>query len=187
MSEVTLDLACQYFYGQKFFVLRSGSLLFLRNSRSENADAQPPLLLDAQSVPLLDRAMVKVLSWHTIPVTVKALRTFPEILDFLHETTLRKAAALFNGMPLKKVLVVPHLPVAKTAREETIAALQQAGVEGILLLPEMIEETIRAVEARRSYPVVTCELLRILKHYKLAGRVSSERRGKPPSQLELPL
>jgi hypothetical protein len=187
MTEAILDLASHYFYGQKFFLIRSGVLFFIYNSRTSLSEEALPFLLDTASVSQVDRALVKILTWHTIPVSVKSLRTFPEILDFLRPPSLQKAEELFSSSSFKKILVVPTLPATKSLREESIQALQYAGLDGIILLPEIIEDTIRAIDPRKSYPVITCELLRILKHYKLAGRVSVEEKEKSTSQLELPL
>jgi hypothetical protein len=72
-----------------------------------------------------------------------------------------------DGAPLK-ILVVPALPQAAGARDESIALLRSKGVDAVIPFRTMLTELINETEVNRNYQKSDLlQIIRILKNYDL--------------------
>ena len=91
----------------------------------------------------------------------------PEIFRFVEPKVFQQAARAFGGQgaPLK-ILVVPALPHAAEAREESIALLRSKGVDAVILFRGMLAELVEHIEVNRNYQKSDLlQMIRILKNY----------------------
>ena len=91
----------------------------------------------------------------------------PEIFRFVEPKVFTQAARAFSadGVPLK-VLVVPALPAASQAREESIALLRSKGIDAVIPFQTMLADLINQTETNRNYQKSDLlQIIRILKSY----------------------
>lgn len=142
---------------------------FVLNPRAVEGVEPPPFVLSAGDLAGVKAAVVAVKAWHSETFSAALLAQEPAVVRFadaaVHARSLR--AFSFAG-PALKVLVVPSLPRAKPAREESLAALRAAGVEAVLPFRAVLADLVERVEANRNYARSdVLQLLRILKQYDL--------------------
>lgn len=127
------------------------------------------------------RAIVVVKAWHSSRFTPAMLKSSSRIFDFLKKDVLHRAEQYFSfdegnvdrqliseSAAFKKILVVPGLPTSDPQRSESIALLQERGVDGIITFSTILENLLRNVEANHSYQKSELlQLLRILKIYDM--------------------
>lgn len=158
--------------------------------------ARPPeFFLFASELPRIHRAVVAIKPWHSGVFSAATLRGSPEILRFLEEQVLKEVDKLFPD-PLAteggaeaptKILVLPGLPTQEPFRSQSVALLQERGVDGIISFRTMLLDLIDKVEVNRNYGKSdTLQVIRILKNYELLrdgqlDLLAGERRPKPVS------
>jgi hypothetical protein len=72
-----------------------------------------------------------------------------------------------DGAPLK-ILVVPALPLAAAARDESIALLRSKGVDAVIPFRTMLADLVARTEINRNYQKSDLlQTIRILKNYDL--------------------
>ncbi len=127
------------------------------------------------------RAIVVVKAWHTSRFTPAMLKSSSRIFDFLKKDVLSRAGQYFSfdegnvaddvlaeKAAFKKILVLPGLPTSDPQRSESIALLQEGGVDGIITFSTILENLLRNVEVNHSYQKSDLlQLMRILKIYDM--------------------
>lgn len=143
--------------------------LLVLNPQPTKVTGELSFLLEAGDVNRLGRALVAVKGWHTEVFSPTRLEQMPEIFRFTAESVVRQAEAeLGAGGGLKKVLVVPALPVSRDAREQSLEVMRAHGVDAALTFHTVLTDLLQRVEVNRDYfKSETLQLLRILKNYNL--------------------
>ncbi|HOK79555.1 MAG TPA: hypothetical protein PK303_02665 [bacterium] len=178
MSEVILELVEEFFQQRKYFTARSGNLVLIRKTKNED-NSDTGFILDEMSAEHICTAIVKPIAWHTCKITTRVLETFPEILEFAKENQEKKLLEWFRGENFKKILVIPQLPAHIDLRQKVLEKLQGTGINHLITIPVILTGVINKIEPRKVYSSPICDLLRVLKFYKLIS-ISQE-------QMELPL
>jgi hypothetical protein len=86
---------------------------------------------------------------------------------FVEPKVFQQAARAFGkeGTPLK-ILVVPGLPQAATARDESIALLRAKGIDAVFPFRTMLADLVSETEVNRNYQKSDLlQVIRILKNY----------------------
>jgi hypothetical protein len=125
--------------------------------------------LEPADLGFVDRAIVVVKGWHTETFSSAVLEHSPEIFRFVEPKVFQQAArALGKDGSVLKILVVPALPQAVRAREQSIALLRSKGVDAVIPFRTMLTELINETEANRNYQKSDLlQIIRILKNYDL--------------------
>jgi len=152
---------------------------------------RPDFFLFSSELPFLHRAVVAVKPWHTGVFSAATLKGSPEILRFLEEEVIKEVERLFPGAegeedaePPAKILVLPGLPTQEPFRSQSVALLQERGVDGIISFRAMLLDLIDKVEVNRNYRKSdTLQVIRILKNYDLLrdgqlDLLAGDRRGR---------
>jgi hypothetical protein len=126
-----------------------------------------PFVLESSDLADVDRAVVVVKGWHTETFSPSLLVHAPEIFRFVEPDVFRQAEKVFGGgKPLTKILVVPALPQASEAREQSIALLRSKGVDAAIPFHSMLAGLIDLIEVNRNYQKSDLlQVIRILKNY----------------------
>ena len=140
---------------------------FVLNPRPQPLAGERPFVLAAPDLPFIERAVVVVKGYHTETSSPARLANAPEILRFVEPKVFQQAVKAFgqDGTPLK-ILVVPALPQAEQAREETIAFLRSKGVDAVLPFRTILADLLDKIEVNRNYQKSDLlQMIRILKNY----------------------
>jgi hypothetical protein len=154
--------------------------LFVQNPTWKPSEQKPGFQLFAHDLPLIRRAIVAVMGWHTSRLTPSMLKSGSKIHDFLRKEVIDVANEFFNGYAdpaveaeagregLMRVLVLPSLPANDPLRSESIKQLQEHGVDAILTFPSILENLVHQVETNLSYQKSdVLQLIRLLKIYEM--------------------
>lgn len=190
MSAVDEQIVREYFELHGFLVCQRRK--YVVQARTKTADEEINLVvfnprasegppaefeLSAATLPRVRRAIVAVKGWHTEVFAPSVLQHQPKIFRFVEPKAVEEAARLVGGNGLLKLLVLPGLPRAKSARERSIALLRGRGVDGVLSFRAILEELVAEVATNRNYQKSDIlQVLRLLKNYGLVRE----------PQLELP-
>jgi hypothetical protein len=141
--------------------------LFVVNPRPLPLTEPLPFLLAPEDLDRLSRGVVVVKGWHTETFSPSRLALQPEIFRFASPAVVRQAAReLGAGGPVCKILVVPSLPQKEELRRQSIAVMQQNGVDAALPFATLLADLFRRVEINRDYQKSDLlQVLRILKNY----------------------
>jgi hypothetical protein len=186
MSAIDEDIVREYFEQNGFLVrqVRKYQVQARRKTGGEEVDLivynpawrkggqKPDFFLFSSQLPFIHRAVVSVRPWHTDVFSPGMLKNSPEIFNFLQKQVLREVNRLFAESPetgdLTKILVLPSLPTAEPFRSQSVALLQERGVDAILSFRAMLLDLIDKVEVNRSYAKSDAlQVMRILKNYDL--------------------
>jgi hypothetical protein len=140
---------------------------FVLNPHPQKPDGALPFVLGSADLPVIERAIVVVKGWHTETFSSSVLARAPEIFRFVKPKVFQQAARVFgkDGTPLK-ILVVPALPQAAEAREESIALLRSKGIDAVIPFRTMLADLINATQVNRNYQKSDLlQTIRILKNY----------------------
>jgi hypothetical protein len=150
-----------------------------------------PFVLGSPDLASIKRAIVVVKGWHTETFSSAVLARSPEIFHFVEPRVFLQAARAFgkDGAPLK-ILVVPALPQAAEAREESIAVLRSKGVDAVIPFRTMLVDLVNEVRVNRNYQKSDLlQIIRILKNYDFFKEPQLElfrpkRKKLPPSKTQ---
>ncbi|MGH8337698.1 MAG: hypothetical protein ACRETL_12955 [Gammaproteobacteria bacterium] len=157
--------------------------LLVQNPAWKPSEHKPGFQLFANDLPLIRRAIVAVMGWHTSRLTPSMLKSGSKIHDFLRKEVIDVASEFFSGyedfLPegdagkegLMRVLVLPSLPTSDPLRSESIKQLQEHGVDAILTFPSILENLLHKVETNLSYQ--KSDLLQIIRLLKIYDMVKS--------------
>ncbi len=139
----------------------------VQNPRMTAGEGELPFVLGSADVQRIERAVVVVKAWHTETFSSARLATAPELFRFLEPAVFKRAQRFFgDGTKLTKILVVPALPAADEAREESVSLLKTKGVEAVIPFRTLLADLINSVEANRNYQKSDLlQTLRVLKNY----------------------
>jgi hypothetical protein len=140
---------------------------FVLNPNPRRREGEPPFVLGSSDLEFIERAIVVVKGWHTETFSSARLAQSPEIFRFVEPKVFQSAARAFgkDGAPLK-ILVVPALPQAEDAREQSIALLRSKGVDAVIPFHAMLADLVEHVEVNRNYQKSDLlQMIRILKNY----------------------
>ena len=142
---------------------------FVLNPHPASVQTELPFILTEAELPAIGRAIVVVKGWHTEIFSLARLTNAPTIFRFVEPKVFQQAARAFGADgTLLKILVVPALPQATQAREESIALLRSKGVDGVILFRTMLTELIKKIEPNRNYQKSDLlQMVRIFKSYDL--------------------
>jgi hypothetical protein len=182
MSAVSETIVREYFELHEFLVRQHRKFIsqtrgeedddidfFVLNPHPKPRPAEFPFVLSAADLGFVERAIVVVKGWHTETFSSAVLEHSPEIFRFVEPKVFQQAVRAFgkDGAPLK-ILVVPALPQAAGARDESIALLRSKGVDAVIPFRTMLTELINETEVNRNYQKSDLlQIIRILKNYDL--------------------
>jgi hypothetical protein len=142
---------------------------FISNPHPKPRSEEWPFVLASADLVFIKHAIVVVKGWHTETFSTARLASAPEIFRFVEPKVFQQAARAFgpDGAPLK-ILVVPALPHAAQAREQSIALLRAKGIDAIIPFRTMLAELVSETEPNRNYQKSDLlQMIRILKNYDL--------------------
>ena len=140
---------------------------FVLNPHPQARPESSPFVLGSADLPYIERAIVVVKGWHTETFSSAVLAHAPKIFRFVEPRVFQQAARAFgkNGTPLK-ILVVPALPQATAARDESIALLRSKGIDAVIPFRTMLADLVSQTEVNRNYQKSDLlQVIRILKNY----------------------
>ncbi len=179
MSSVSESIVREYFELHEFLVRQPRKYIaqtkredddidfFVLNPLAQKREGGTPFVLSSSDLPFIARAIVVVKGWHTETFSSARLASTPEIFRFVGAKTFQNAARVFGegGTPLK-ILVVPALPQADEAREQSIAVLRAKGVDAVIPFHTMLTDLVERTEVNRNYQKSDLlQVIRILKNY----------------------
>ena len=201
MSAISETIVREYFEGRGFLVRQDrkyeargkqdvdGIDFFVWNPQPRKSGRPAPFILDCESLPGVNRAIVVVRGWHTESFGPSLLENSPEMFRFVEPAVFQQAALAFSPdvVPLK-ILVVPSLPQTEASREQSIAILRAKGVDAVIPFRTMLVDPIAHTETNRNYDKSDLlQVIRVFKNYDLFKEPQMEffrraRRAKrPPS------
>jgi hypothetical protein len=191
MSAIDEDIVREYFEHNGFLVrqVRKHAVQSRKKSSDEElidlliynpafvrGERRPDFFIFTSELPYIHRATLSVKGWHTHVFTPAFLRSSPDIFRFLEKNVEKEAERQLPlaieeadaGDDLLQILVVPGLPTQEPYRSQSVAMLQERGVDGIISFRTMLQELISRVEVNRNYRKSdTLQLIRLLKNYDL--------------------
>jgi hypothetical protein len=179
MAAVSETIVREYFELQGFFVRQQRKYVAPNRREDEEVDflvlnphpiapEKPlPFVLSNDEMASIARAVVVVKGWHTESFSSARLAHAPEILRFVEPPVFQRAAKSFGGGGAPtKILVVPALPQASEAREESIQLLKSKGVDAVIPFHTILADLIGQIEVNRNYRKSDLlQIIRILKNY----------------------
>ena len=116
----------------------------------------------------MQRAIVRVLGWHTDRFSPAVLETSPEVSRFAEPESVRRIERQFGAGPIAKIICIPGFSPHDEIRQRTFGMLRDRGIDGILSFPTMLQELIASLEISKNYEKSDLlQTLRILKNYDL--------------------
>jgi len=189
MAAVDEDIVREYFEQNGFLVrqIRKYEVMARKKTGDEEIDLlvynpayqpgarKPDFFLLPGELAFVHRGVVAVKAWHTGSFTPGTLKSSPEIFSFLEQDVLKEIPKLFpddaavtDGEPPAKILVLPSLPTAEPFRSQSVQLLKQRGVDAIISFRAMLLDLLERIEVNRSYGKSdTLQVMRILKNYDL--------------------
>ena len=179
MSAVSETIVREYFELHEFLVRQHRKYIvqtkreeddidfFVLNPLPRKREGEQPFVLTSDDLAFVERAIVVVKGWHTETFSTARLSSTPEIFRFVGTQVFQRASRVFgeNGAP-SKILVVPALPQAAQAREQSIALLQSKGIDAVIPFRTMLADLVRHTEVNRNYQKSDLlQIIRILKNY----------------------
>jgi len=142
---------------------------FVSNPHPKEPPREWPFVLGSAELVFIKHAIVVVKGWHTETFSTARLASAPAIFRFVEPKVFQQAAKAFgpDGAPLK-ILVVPALPHAAQAREQSINLLRTKGIDAVIPFRTMLAELVAETEPNRNYQKSDLlQIIRILKNYDL--------------------
>ena len=180
MSAVSETIVREYFELHEFLVRQHRKYInqthreddddidfFVLNPHPQAPAGALPFVLSSPDLASIGRAIVVVKGWHTETFSSSVLTRAPEIFRFVEPRVFQQAARAFgkDGAPLK-ILVVPALPQAAEARDESIALLRSKGIDAVIPFHTMLATLVSQTQINRNYQKSDLlQIIRILKNY----------------------
>ena len=180
MSAVSETIVREYFEQHEFLVRQHRKYIsqtrrdeeddidfFVLNPHPQAPAGALPFVLGSSDLPFIERAIVVVKGWHTGTFSTARLESSPAIFHFVEPKVFQQAVKAFGkaAAPLK-ILVVPALPQAAEAREESIALLRAKGIDAVIPFRTMLTDLVTETEINRNYQKSDLlQIIRILKNY----------------------
>ncbi|MGD0813088.1 MAG: hypothetical protein ABSA83_05750 [Verrucomicrobiota bacterium] len=167
---------------------KDGIDFFVWNPQTRDGQSPVPfIILTAEDLAAVKRAIVVVRGWHTESFGPALLENSPEMFRFVEPAVFEQAARSFSpdAAPLK-ILVVPALAQTAAAREQSIRVLRAKGIDAVIPFRAMLADLIARTEVNRNYDKSDLlQIIRVLKNYEFLKEPQMElfrlgRRGKRP-------
>jgi hypothetical protein len=180
MSAVSETIVREYFEVHEFLVRQHRKYIsqtrrdedddidfFVLNPHPQAPAEALPFVLGSADLASIERAIVVVKGWFTETFSSSVLTHAPEIFRFVEPRVFQQAARAFGkNVTLLKILVVPALPQAPEARDESIALLRSKGVDAVIPFRTMLVDLVNEVRVNRNYQKSDLlQIIRILKNY----------------------
>lgn len=182
MSAINEQIAREYFEAHGFFVRQPHKYVVMARNKRPSEEIDLVIVKPAQAdhdVPAdilwtgrhlsgIARAVVSVRGWHTERISVQALQNFPQLFRFAMPDAVASVRSLLGDAPVARIICLPDLPTATTARKDALAVLRERGVDGVVLFPTMVRELAAWLETSNNYEKSdVLQMLRIVKNYDL--------------------
>ena len=179
LSSVSETIVREYFELHEFLVRQHRKYIvqtrreeddidfFVLNPHPQKREVAMPFVLASPDLPFVERAIVVVKGWHTETFSSAVLTHAPEIFRFVAAKVFQQAVRAFgkDGAPTK-ILVVPALPQAAQARDQSITLLRSKGVDAVIPFRTMLTDLVERTEVNRNYQKSDLlQIIRILKNY----------------------
>ena len=179
LSSVSETIVREYFELHEFLVRQHRKYIvqtrreeddidfFVLNPHPQKREVAMPFVLASPDLPFVERAIVVVKGWHTETFSSAVLTRAPEIFRFVAAKVFQQAVRAFgkDGAPTK-ILVVPALPQAAQARDQSITLLRSKGVDAVIPFRTMLTDLVERTEVNRNYQKSDLlQIIRILKNY----------------------
>jgi len=179
LSSVSESIVREYFELHEFLVRQHRKYIvqtrreeddidfFVLNPHPQRREAALLFVLAAADLPFVERAIVVVKAWHTETFSSAVLTHAPKIFRFVEAKGFKQAARDFGKEGVAtKILVVPALPQAEAARDQSIALLRSKGVDAVIPFHTMLTDLVAHTEVNRNYQKSDLlQMIRILKNY----------------------
>jgi hypothetical protein len=180
MSAVSETIVREYFELREFLVRQHRKYVgqtrreddddidfFVLNPHPQAPAGPLPFVLASPDLAFIEHAIVVVKGWHTDTFSTARLEASPAIFRFVGPKVFQQAARAFGKAgTLLKVLVVPTLPHAAEARDESIALLRSKGVDAVIPFRTMLADLVNETDVNRNYQKSDLlQIIRILKNY----------------------
>ena len=180
MSAVSETIVREYFELHEFLVRQHRKYInqthreddddidfFVLNPHPQAPAGALPFVLSSPDLASIGRAIVVVKGWHTETFSSSVLTRAPEIFRFVEPRVFQQAARAFGKEgTLLKILVVPALPQAAPAREESIALLRSKGIDAVIPFHTMLATLVSQTQVNHNYQKSDLlQIIRILKNY----------------------
>jgi hypothetical protein len=179
MAAVSETIVREYFELRGFFVRQHRKYIAPAKGEDDDIDffvvhPQPlprpddlPFILASPDLASIGRAIVVVKGWHTETFSSARMASTPEIFRFVEPKVFQQAARAFGkDGALMKILVVPALPQAAEARDQSVALLRAKGVDAVIPFGTILADLIEEIEVNRNYQKSdVLQMIRILKNY----------------------
>jgi hypothetical protein len=182
MSAVSETIVREYFELHEFLVRQHSKYVgqtrreedddidfFVLNPQPQAPAAALPFVLGSPDLAFIERAIVVVKGWHSETFSSAVLTHAPEIFRFVEPKAFQQVARAFGKAgDLLKILVVPALPQATNARDESIALLRSKGIDAVIPFRTMLVDLVSETQVNRNYQKSDLlQIIRILKNYDL--------------------
>jgi hypothetical protein len=140
---------------------------FALNPQPQMLTEPLPFILTKKDLPGIARAVVVVKGWHTETFSPAVLANAPEIFRFVEPAVFKRAAEGFDGDGVvTKILVVPALPHATDARQQSIELLRAKGIDAVIPFHTILGDLIEQTETNRNYQKSDLlQMIRVFKNY----------------------
>ncbi len=180
MSAVSETIVREYFELHEFLVRQHRKYVgqtrreddddidfFVLNPHPQTHQGALPFVLGSPELPFIERAIVVVKGWHTETFSTARLESSPAIFRFVEPKVFQQAARAFGKEgALLKILVVPALPQAAAARDQSIALLRSKGIDAVIPFRTMLADLVTETDVNRNYQKSDLlQIIRILKNY----------------------
>lgn len=169
MSQASIEIVREFFIISNFFVLKREDVLLVKNSLMPNLSDNrfEKFVLPGSEIPeVINNAIVKPVSWHTMKFTPAVLKKSPELFTSLKGKGGKNHEKFFKGEAFLKILVIPSLPASESLRKESIKIMQDNGIDYLITFSSVISGLIGKIDARHVYLSTVNEVFRVLKFYR---------------------
>lgn len=174
MSISAIEIVKEFFIINDFYVIRKDSFLIVKNTKNKYKEIEE-FVIEKEKINFIDKAIVKILAWHTLKFTPSVIKKFyQEIFEITEERIYKKAKDLLENN-YRKILVIPGFPSTPNLKNESIKIMKEKGINHVILFPTVISSLIEKIDERNLYQSQILEVIRILKFYKFFSEKKFEK------------
>jgi len=143
---------------------------------SPNKERPPAdFVLDANSLPGIEGAIVEVKGWHNDAFTPSTISSFPEVFNFVRPEALKAASEFFHGADFRRILVLSRLSPVEEARNAAIELLKAGEIQHVTEFPTIIHFIAEQVQKKKNYR--DSEIMQTIRLLKIYGMESETAGG----------
>ncbi|UZE92074.1 MAG: hypothetical protein IB616_05000 [Methanosarcinales archaeon] len=182
MPDVNEEIVKQFFEKNGFLVktnlkymVKSGGSsgesdvdLAVLNLDPDRMNPATNIVLEAEDLKGIERAVVEIKGWHELRFTPSLLAYSPRIFNFVRQESLDAAKKFFKNANFKKILVLSELPVVEDKRSESIQKLKKGGIDHVIEFKTILKYITGVVKPNKNYrDSEFLQTVRLLKSYDL--------------------